>query len=304
MAKLAIVTPSYYRDFEMTKLLCQSVDQFCNSDYHHYIMISKRDAKLFASLAGPKRSLVLAEDVLSDCGFFNIPIPHKIAIPFYGVIRPREKWITSTGKILSGWVIQQVLKMYSSKFVAEEVMLVVDSDIAFVKSFGIDQLYVDGKLCLHEHQDGAALGSHTRWREISLELLKLPSDSIGVVNYVGSVIIWERKVVSDLLDYIERVNKAKWYHTVIKYNNYSEYMTYGIFRRKISKDVDNIHFTRLNVTASVWTETADIKKELLSKINSETFAIHVQSVIPCPIEDRISVWESAVALAHERSDRS
>src|SRR4029077_16823877 len=51
MSALALLTPTYARDLEICRLLCESVDRHVKSFSRHYLLVPDRDVALFAPLA-------------------------------------------------------------------------------------------------------------------------------------------------------------------------------------------------------------------------------------------------------------
>src|SRR5580692_7261500 len=64
--RFAIVTPSYYVDFERCKFLVETTERYVASHVKHYVVVDRSDQKLFAPLASSRTHVVLKEDVLGD----------------------------------------------------------------------------------------------------------------------------------------------------------------------------------------------------------------------------------------------
>ena len=61
---VSIITPSYHRDFEACRLLCETLDRYATGFTDHYIVVTSDDLPLFAPLAGPHRHIITEHDVL------------------------------------------------------------------------------------------------------------------------------------------------------------------------------------------------------------------------------------------------
>src|ERR1700737_3226305 len=52
--RFAIVTPSYYVDYECCRWLCETVERYVPSYIPHYLIVDRADRSLFAKLASPR----------------------------------------------------------------------------------------------------------------------------------------------------------------------------------------------------------------------------------------------------------
>jgi hypothetical protein len=55
---VAVITPSYAKDFDRCKLLCKSIDQRLKGHWKHYILVYQIDVALFSQLAGDHRVII------------------------------------------------------------------------------------------------------------------------------------------------------------------------------------------------------------------------------------------------------
>ncbi|KKQ34803.1 MAG: hypothetical protein US50_C0036G0003 [Candidatus Nomurabacteria bacterium GW2011_GWB1_37_5] len=130
------------------------------------------------------------------------------------------------GQDRSGWLYQQLLKFGIDKFVENEYFLITDADTiycrpqVFVYSNKV-LLPVSGQLC-------------------HLPYLAMINRLIGykikpTINFVIHHSLFEKTKINILKQYIEKINKKKWYQAIIdnidprEGSSFSEYETYGQF---------------------------------------------------------------------------
>src|SRR5579872_5130568 len=62
--RFAIVTPSYYVDFEHCRWLVETVNRYVPENVPHYLIVDRADRDLFWSLRSSRTRVVFKEDVL------------------------------------------------------------------------------------------------------------------------------------------------------------------------------------------------------------------------------------------------
>src|SRR5881392_1922214 len=136
----SIVTPSYYLDYERCVLLNESVLRWVPDGIKHYIIVDKRDYKLFARLRNRRTEVLTQEDIVPK-RFWSIPFVRKW----------RFSWNTLP---IRGWMWQQVVKLSIARAVDADVYVMTDSDVLFVKPFDPSELIRDSKVPLfRENKD-------------------------------------------------------------------------------------------------------------------------------------------------------
>src|SRR5439155_2030725 len=102
MNQVALLTPTYGRDLEICTLLCESVDRHITSFAKHYLLVPDCDLPLFAPLASERR--VIIPDSAYLPGWLR-PLPRVIQR------KRRQFWWSLRAKPVSGWHVQQFLKI-------------------------------------------------------------------------------------------------------------------------------------------------------------------------------------------------
>jgi hypothetical protein len=210
----ALVTPSYAPDFERCRLLVASVTRMVAANTHHYLLISRHDADVFAPLASNRVTIKIVEDM----------IPPWIR-------RPPDRtgvWLSDRTPPITGWVMQQLQKMSVFNSIPEDIAVFCDSDNAFIRAFNpAHRLMNEGRLLLFrvaEQYEQLVL-----WRDAAVELLGIPDRNLPVINYVGNLIAWRRDHLAAMHRRIEQVTGTSWFEAICRYPMVSEYVLYGIF---------------------------------------------------------------------------
>ncbi|MCM4084875.1 DUF6492 family protein [Paractinoplanes hotanensis] len=212
--RLAIITPSYAPDFELCADLHRSVLRHASEGVEHHIIVPRRDLPLFGRLAGPRT-------VLHDEAEF---LPRSL------VAVPGTKYRVNLRRPalpVRGWILQQIIKLAAAARSEADVVVLVDSDIEFVRPFSAETFRRDGVVRFYRKPgdiDGR-LPRHVRWHEVSRSLLGLPASPPPYHDYVSSLLAWDPVIVRQLL---ERIG-PRWADVVGAQLHFSEWTLYGVF---------------------------------------------------------------------------
>ncbi|MEJ2228948.1 MAG: DUF6492 family protein, partial [Alphaproteobacteria bacterium] len=132
MTRMAVITKSYAPDFELCAKLNRSVLENAPDTIHHHIIVPRRDLKLFQQLGDNARTHIRCESDFWPRSFVSLPFKN-IMINLYRPFPP-----------VRGWIQQQVIKLAAIAASEEDVVLVVDSDVEFIRSFNAEMFIRDG----------------------------------------------------------------------------------------------------------------------------------------------------------------
>ena len=248
----AIVTPSYAPDFVRCQLLCETIDRHSIVPIKHYLVVDRKDLKLFQSLQTINREIITVESVLpwwiKKVGFM------------------KNGWISLKSPPLRNWIIQQIVKLSIAQFITEDVITFVDSDVAFVRPFDMRNLVKDDKVRLFRIPNAITAETKplARWHEVSHKLLKLPLE-YPCPNYLGNFITWKRDNVLALHQYLEKVSGRSWVETIANSWHLSEYILYGTFVESILQEKSQHYFDAQTICHNYWDTTP------MSKIEVDNF---------------------------------
>jgi hypothetical protein len=255
----AFITPSYAPDFQRCKLLCWSIKQFVTQPVKHYIVVDRRDLALFQQLADEHTIILAKEDIL----------PRWIKrLPFVG---KKNIWLNVKGYrsgnwLLRGWLIQQIVKLSAAKYSTEDVLVFVDSDVAFIDAFDPQTLVnPSGQVRLFRvpHPDDPEEEFGRRWKRIANQLLSLPIDNQYEDFYVSQIVTWRRDKLMHLYQQVEQTYPEGWIEAIAQVNDLSEYVLYGVFATYVlgerSGHYDDYH---QKICWCHWEETPMSQEEL------------------------------------------
>jgi hypothetical protein len=219
--RIAIITPSFARDFEFCRELNESVLAYLPAPLKHYLIVDGKDLKLFAQLENDRTVVAAVEDVIPK-GYFKLPYS--------------AKWWFSTAAMVpaKGWLIQQIAKLAIARYLDEPVLVNVDSEVRFVRPIDPALFTRDGKTRLYRQPGGVVSGmGHVKWHKNVCRLLDVAADSLPMDDYVGNVISWDRELVLEACARIESVTGDPWHVAFTRGRLISEYMTYGLHVDKV-----------------------------------------------------------------------
>jgi hypothetical protein len=205
-------------------LLCWSIKQFVSFPVEHYIVVDKKDLNLFQQLADSNTSILTKEEIL----------PSWIKrIFFFG---KKNIWLNLKGYksgewLLRGWLIQQMVKLAAAQYVEQEVLIFVDSDVAFIDFFDVHTLINKDKVRLLrvEHSTDMDNEIGRKWKNSAKKLLGLPFQNSYYDFYVSQIVTWRRDNLIQLYKLIEENFEQDWLEVISGVKDLSEYVLYGIF---------------------------------------------------------------------------
>jgi hypothetical protein len=222
VTRMVVLTPSFGPDFELCADLNRSVLAFSPNDVRHRIIVPKQDLPKFGQLANDRTDIRTEAEYLPRT-FVRAPLVNmtlNLRRPFPPV---------------RGWILQQVLKLAAAADADADVVLLVDSDIEFVRPFSADTFVRDGIVRFYRLPNGVdeRLPRHVLWHKGARNLLGLPEQPPPLPDYVSSLLAWDPAIVRQLLDRVEKTTGRRWADAVASQLHFSEWTLYGVF-------VDNV----------------------------------------------------------------
>jgi len=223
---VALVTPSYWGDFERCRLLCDSVDRYLTSTCNHYILVDNDDFNVFAPLANARRQVINERDLLPDW-------LHSFRPP--SGVNARKFWFSFRTWPMRGWHVQQLRRIAIAQHIDCDALLYCDSDMMFVREFDPVSLWQEDRLRLYRKKLGidgnlAKAGSkHRRWTEQAAKLNGLPGPSLPAHDYINNLVSWRRGHVVDMCNHIEATTGKHWLSAIASSRTFSECQIYGAY---------------------------------------------------------------------------
>lgn len=303
MVELAIVTPSYRGDFEHAVQLCQSIDRHLKGSYEHLLIVPRCDVHRFGKLAGLNRKILAAEDILRSAGLYRLPLPTRLKMPPFFNLRIREQWVSFGGRRVTGWIVQQIIKLSSPAMSAAPVFVFADSDVVLFRDISLASFKNGDAVVLQEHSRGVENETHRNWRRNARLLLGLPErDDASAANYIGNLIAWRRENVILLQNALADQAGTKWQNAIVQIRDVSEYILYGVFSRELLGKASLHTFEDVDNSLSIWTApTGDLQEEALARLTDTHVCLHLQSTLSVAPAIRRQILNNVYQAAQQRS---
>lgn len=261
MSSIGLVTPSYWRDFELCAALCESVDRFVTSFSKHYLLVADDEVPLFSRLTSDRRHVVPISQLLPS---WLKPLPQFVR-------RENRRWWWSLRvKPLSGWHIQQIAKIAASRDLPEERYCMIDSDVMFFRPCDLRRFTRPNQLPLFRRPQAihAEATMHGRWIASSHRLLGLGQPLFPGDDFIGHIIVWDQHAVRAMTACIESVSGVEWIEALCRIRDVSEYMLYGYFVQSVPSLMDRHQLATTEQCVSYWDEKALSRHEIESMLRA------------------------------------
>jgi hypothetical protein len=260
--RYAIITPTYYVDFEHCTWLVETVKRYVPEDIPHYLIIDRLDRELFAPLASSRTRIVFKEDALHG---------EIVQVPF-----ARRWWVGARVPPVRGWIVQQLTKLYVNEVADEDVYIFVDSGCFFVKPFDPrTTMEKDGQVRLFRESGEYFRNKVTyRWHGVSTKLLGIRPESDYDVGYVTQLITWRRDNLLMLQKHLERVTGKPPIRVLARQVTLSEYYLYGTYCDLVLGDRARHYHTPISSTLCYWGRDA-LDEQGLRALKAEMAPEHV-----------------------------
>jgi hypothetical protein len=280
MSPVALLTPTYGRDLELCTLLCESVDRHVTSFSKHYLLVPDSDLPLFAHFESERREIIPASRFLPH---WLRPLPRMIQR------KRRQYWWSFRTRPVSGWHVQQYLKIAATMSLPYERYCILDSDIVFFRDFDLSQFQLPNPIPLFSLPDEVVAGQprHSRWVKTSHELLGLPTPPLPASDFIGHIIFWDRQTTAAMVSQIEAVTNLHWIEALCRTHEFSEYMLYGYFVQNDARFSGAHRLTSSTQCVSYWEQLKLSKnelKELLRSANTDDVAFSIASFSGTPVQ--------------------
>ena len=294
MNPVALLTPTYGRDLELCTLLCESVDRHVTSYAKHYLLVPDCDLPLFAHLASERRIVLPASTFLPD---WLRPLPRIIQR------KRRQFWWSLRAKPVSGWHVQQFLKIAATITLPYQRYCILDSDVVFFRDFDLSRYEYPHPIPLLNMVNEVTSDQprHSRWVETSHQLLGLPTPPLPASDFIGHIIFWDKQTTRALASRIEAVSKLDWIEALCRTREFSEYMLYGFFVQNDAASAARHTQAASTPCVSYWdqpTLSKDELNQLLRRADRDDVAFSIASFSGTPVNTiRAAIAESDAILA-------
>jgi hypothetical protein len=220
MNPVALLTSTYGRDLEPCTLLCESVDRHVSSFSKHVLLVPDSDLPLFAHLQSERRSVIPASTYLPK---WLWPLPRIVQR------KGAQFWWSFRTKPVSGWQVQQLLKIAATILLPYERYCILDSDVVFFRDFDLSRFETPNPIPLLNVAGEVTSNQprRARWVETSHKLLGLPP--LPASDFTGDIMFRDRQTAHAMVSQIEAVTNLHWIEALCRTGEFSETMLYGYF---------------------------------------------------------------------------
>lgn len=295
MNPVALLTPTYGRDLELCTLLCESVDRHVKSFSKHYLLVPDCDLALFSHFQSERRTVLPASQFLPA---WLRPLPRVIQR------KRRQFWWSFRAKPVSGWHVQQLIKIAAAISLPHQRYCILDSDVVFFRDFDLSGFRHPNAIPLLKMRDEVTSQQleHARWVQTSHELLGLPMPALPASDFIGHILFWDQQTAQAMASQIEKVTGLNWIEALCRTREFSEYMLYGYF---VENDAGfSARHTPIPRTqcVSYWDDpklSRDELTQLLRRADKDDVAFSVASFTGTPVQTiRAVIEENGAASTH------
>jgi hypothetical protein len=222
MRSVALLTPSHAKDFERCALLCRSIDAYVTGHTTHYVIVNDEDVRLFQKLQSKQRVIVPASRYLPKWLW---------AVPPALQLGQRRVWVSLLSYPVHGWHVQQILKIAGVLAAPEDRVCIIDSDNVFFRAFDLGRYAGADKTPLFFDRNAIHEDSpmHGLWLRNADRLLGLPQTQFPADDFVGNVLVWDKKAAQAMTGAIKSASATSWELALCRLRRFSEYLLYGRF---------------------------------------------------------------------------
>ena len=281
---MALLTPSYGPDLEIFRALRRSARRYAPPDTKHYVVVPRRDVAEFTD-AADLNCVIWAEEDLLPPGTVSLRlIDHllhamRLIPPTLRLARMdfRRPWPP-----LRGWVIQQLVKLEAAARVDADAVLVVDSDIVFIRQFSAATFVKNGAVRSFRKVDAVDidLPLHLEWNRVARDLLNVAEPKPPLPDYISSLTAWDPRVVRLLQPRIAATSERPWMTSLANLRHLSEWTLYGVFLDEVAGPAYSSFVAETTLCHSYW-DTSPLNEssldDFLSKVSPDDIALHIQS---------------------------
>jgi hypothetical protein len=279
MTRMAVITKSFAPDFELCAALNRSMLENSPEAIHHHIIVPRSDLELFRRLTGPRTHVRCEADLLPRT-FVRVPFSNimvNLGRPFPPV---------------RGWIQQQVIKLAAIAASEDDAVLVVDSDVEFIRPFTAEMFVRDGTVRFFRgsNQIDRRLSRHMKWHRVARVLLGLPAADPPYPDYISSPLAWNPEIVRQMLARVAATTGRPWPTAIAGQLDFSECVLYGVFVDSVMGASANLFVSDDSLCLIYWENTP---------LNLEGAAQFVGSIRPTDIAAVIQSKSRTVSAVRE-----
>jgi hypothetical protein len=130
-----------------------------------------------------------------------------------------------------GWILQQVVKLAAVAASEDDVVVLVDSDVEFLRPFTVETFVSDGVVRFYRKpgEIDERLPRHMIWHRTARALLGLPPAEPPYPDYVSSMLACDPAIIRQMLTRVMATTGHPWTTALAGRLHFSEWTLYGVF---------------------------------------------------------------------------
>jgi hypothetical protein len=200
-----------------------------------------------------------------------------------------------------GWIAQQIIKLSAVATSATNVVLLVDSDVVFVRPFDASTFWRNGAARFYRAENAVdtRLPRHMQWHSVARRLLGLPPTRRAVLpDYICWPMAWDTDIVRKMLQRVEQVSGLSWATAIASELHFSEGILYGVY-------VDEV-LGGSPFTVSTMLSLAHTKEYAFDQVAARAFiaGLHAEDIaimISAKSGTELSIRRQAIAAISEQA---
>jgi len=295
-----LMTCSYRGDFEICRVLCDSVNRFVPDTIEHWLIVPDADRAMFEPLA-TARCKIIAESSVMPHWFVRMPMPAQRWRRLLHLPR-RDIYLTPFSLPVRGWIFQQIRKIAATIVTKSDIVVHIDSDAAFIRPLELERLVHAGKIHLFRDPHRVDFPKHQKWQQAAGKLLGLPPSDYYGAEYIEPFVVWDRAVVLGMVSRIESISGHNWMISLARTPHFSEYVLYGVYADQVlGLEAAKLHPDANPLCHSRWggdpfINAAD-EAAFIDAIKPQHLSCNIQSNNDIPLSRREQLFERAVSFA-------
>jgi len=243
LPQMTILTPSFAPDFELCADLNRSVLDFFPGTVEHHIVVPRNDMQVFRPLSN-QRTHIRCEAECLPASFVRVPFG-KLTVNLTHPFPP-----------IRGWILQQLIKLAVAAESTDDVIILVDSDIEFLRPTGVEAFARDGIVRFYRLPKAidAQLPRHETWHRVARNLLGLEQIALPFTDYISSLMAWNPGIVRQMLARVSSIAGTHWTSAIARQLHFSEWTLYGLYVDELADEEIKCFASSETLCLSYWDE--------------------------------------------------
>ena len=263
MVSLSIISPSYRNDLELCKDLHASLRRFGPKGVEHQVIVPRKDLSLFAGIGE-----------VHTAGEF---------LPRSFLAIPGNMWVNLKRPFppVRGWITQQLIKIAAAAAAKTDVVLLVDSDLLFVRPFTGATFYQRGSARFYRSPDAIdeRLPRHLLWHAVARRLLGLPpAPRPPLPDYICWPMAWDPNLVRGMIERVQQISGKPWPTVIGAELHFSEGILYGVY---VDEIVGGTPFTEQSMLSAAYSGEkpldATTARAFMATLSAEDIAVMISA---------------------------